>query len=59
MFAFMLTSAEIIGDVLTNRQCAANMTLALVTHQYIGAANHLTPMYSISAANIKKICEIC
>jgi hypothetical protein len=56
----MLTSAEIIGDVLTNRQCAANMTLAFVTHQYIGAANHLTPMYdySISAARIKKIFEI-
>ncbi len=59
-FAFMLTSAEIIGYVLPNRLCATNMTLAFVTHQYIGAANHLTPMYgySISAASIEKICEI-
>ncbi len=56
----MLTSAEKIGYVLPNRLCATNMTLAFVTHQHIGAAKHLTPMYgySISAASIKKICEI-
>jgi hypothetical protein len=35
-YAFPLTPAEIIGDVRTNRLCAANVTLAFVTHQYIG-----------------------
>jgi hypothetical protein len=37
-FSFPLSPAQLIGNVLPNRQCAANMSRPLITHHYICAA---------------------
>ncbi len=44
IFPFLLTPAELISDDITYRQSAGNVTL-LIMHKYIGATNHLAPMY--------------
>jgi hypothetical protein len=44
LFPFPLTPAQLVGDGLPIKLCAANVTLALITHQYSGAANHVAPL---------------
>jgi hypothetical protein len=44
LFPFPLTSAQLFGDDLLIKGYAANITLAFVSHQYNGAANHVAPL---------------
>jgi hypothetical protein len=43
LFPFPRTPAQLLGNDLLIKGCAANMTLAFITHQYNGAANVLHP----------------
>ncbi len=45
------------SNVLPNRQCAEDKSLHSIIHQYTGASNHLAPVFSISAENIRKARE--
>ncbi len=54
LFPFPLTTAQLLGNDLLIKGCAANMTLALITHQYNGAANHVASIryYILCLLNI-------
>jgi hypothetical protein len=53
LFAFWLTPAQLLGDDLLIKRCAANMTLAFITHQKIVL---LTMLHLCNgAANIKNL----
>jgi hypothetical protein len=45
LFPFPLTPAQlpVLFDDLLIKECAANITLVFVTHQYNGAANQVAP----------------
>jgi hypothetical protein len=45
-FRFCSLHLNVLGNILPNRLCAANMSLPLVLHQYIGADNYYATMYS-------------
>jgi hypothetical protein len=42
--SFSETPAQLLGDGLLIKGCAADITLAFVTHQYKDAANHVAPL---------------
>ncbi len=46
------------SNVQPNRRGAANMLLLFIKHRYIGAANHLAPMYWCCKYNKFQICAI-
>jgi hypothetical protein len=44
VFPFLLTAAKLLGDDQTISH-GANTSFLFITHQYIGAANQIAPMY--------------
>ncbi len=50
IFSYPVFPAELKGNALIIRQCAANMSQPLIMHHTWHAANHLTPMYCIGAS---------
>jgi hypothetical protein len=58
-------SMQLLGNVLTTRQCAANISLPFLMNQYIGATNHVAPIYwcckhikNLQNPNIVVVCSV-
>ncbi len=53
LFPFPRTPAQLLGNDLLIKECAADMTLPFITHQYNGAANVLRPFQVQGGCKLK------